>query len=149
MDAEALKFDDNYFDIVTEYGALHHLDLEKAYSEIARVLRPNGSCICTETLGHNPVIHFYRKLTPRLRTEWEVEHILRKKDIEIARKYFNDVRVLGFFHLVTLGAVPFRMSPFFSGVLTVLEILDDMLLRIPGIRWQAWQAVFVLSNPKK
>lgn len=149
MDAEALDFENETFDIVTEYGALHHLDLNKAYSEISRVLKFNGKAICVEALGHNKIIHLYRKLTPHLRTEWEVEHILRKKDIELAKKYFNSVEIVGFFHLFILGAVPFRNSPIFNFVLGILETIDNIFLKLPLLKWQAWQVVFVLSQPKK
>jgi ubiquinone/menaquinone biosynthesis C-methylase UbiE len=149
MDAENLNFNDNTFNIVTEYGTLHHLDLDKAYSQIARVLQPEGECICVETLGHNPLIALYRRLTPELRTEWEADHILRKNDIYKAAKYFKQVEILGLYHLFTLAAVPFRRFSFFEPVLSMFEILDRYLLRIPGIKWQAWQAVFILSNPKK
>lgn len=108
IDAENMKFEDDSFDIIHESGVLHHLDLEKAYSELARVLRPDGECICIEALGHNKIIHLYRKMTPQLRTEWETEHILCKKHIERAKIYFNKVDILGFFHLATISAVPFR-----------------------------------------
>lgn len=149
MDAENLTFSDDTFDIVTEYGTLHHLDLDNAYCQIARVLQPDGKCICVETLGHNPLIDLYRRLTPELRTEWEVEHILRKNDIYKASKYFEKVEILGLYHLFTLAAVPFRRYSFFKPVLSILETIDRYLLRIPGIKWQAWQVVFILSRPKK
>ena len=149
MDAEALDFRDKTLDVVTEYGALHHVNLNKAYSEMARVLKPDGKAICVEALGHNKIIHLYRKLTPHLRTEWEAEHILRKKDIELARKYFNKIEIVGFFHLFTLGAVPFRNLPGFNTILRILEILDTVLLKMPILKWQAWQVVYVLSKPKK
>ena len=148
MDAEELSFDDNYFDVITEYGVLHHLDLEKSYLELGRVLKPDGSCICVETLGHNPFIHLYRKATPKLRTEWEVEHILRKTDIEMARRFFDKVQVLGFFHLFTLASVPFRTSPIFRSLLSLLEAIDSAILKFPFLKWQAWQVVFTLSQPK-
>ncbi|MBN1636137.1 MAG: methyltransferase domain-containing protein [Deltaproteobacteria bacterium] len=148
MDAEALEFEDNFFDVVSEYGALHHLNLSKAYAEISRVLKPDGKCICTETLRHNPIIHYYRKKTPEIRTEWEVEHILRKSDIENAKEYFYDVDVLGCFHLTSLMAVPFRNMSGFTYLLTMLEAIDSMILKLPFIKWQAWQVVFVLSNPR-
>lgn len=149
MDAEALKFNDSYFDIATEYGALHHLDLNKAFSEIARVLKPGGKFICVEALAHNPIIHYYRKRTPHLRTEWETEHILRKKNIMIAKSYFEKVEILGTFHLFTLAAVPFRRFKIFNPILSILETLDKIALKLPILKWQAWQVVFVLSKPKK
>ncbi len=149
MDAEALDFRDKTLDIVTEYGALHHLNLSKAYSEMARVLKPDGKAICVEALGHNKIIHYYRKFTPRLRTEWETDHIIRKKEIELARNYFEEIEVLGFYHLATLGAVPFRNLRIFGVILSALELLDRMLLKLPVLKWQAWQVVYVLSKPKK
>ena len=42
MDAEALKFPENSFDIVCGSGILHHLDLEKSMKEIYRVLKSGG-----------------------------------------------------------------------------------------------------------
>ncbi|MFH2011544.1 MAG: class I SAM-dependent methyltransferase [Pseudomonadota bacterium] len=149
MDAESLEFKEGTFDIVNEYGALHHLNLEKAYAEIARVLKKKGEFICTETLGHNPIINYYRKRTPNLRTPWEVEHILKKKDIYMAEKYFNKVEILGFFHLFALAAVPLRNSAGFNMILSALETIDSVLLKLPLLKWQAWQVVFVLSEPKK
>ena len=148
MDAEDLKFEDNYFDIITEYGVLHHLDIKKAYPELARVLKPEGKCICVETLGHNPFIRLYRRKTPNLRTKWEVEHILRKNDIEKAGEYFGRINILGFFHLATLAAVPFRNSPIFEFLLGMLEAVDSVILKLPFLKWQAWQVVFTLSEPK-
>ena len=148
MDAEALRFEDNSFDLIMEYGVLHHLDFSAAMREIARVLRPTGAVVCTETLGHNPLIRAYRRRTPHLRTAWEAEHILRKETIELARKWFAKID-LRFYHLATLAAVPFRRAPLFGPVLTCLEAVDAVLLRIPFIRWQAWQAVIELSQPRK
>ena len=149
MDAENMKFDSGTFDIIYEAGALHHLNLERAYSEIARVLKPDGECICMEALGNNPIIHYYRKRTPHLRTEWEVEHILGKKDIERARLFFNKIEILRFFHLATIPAVLFRNFPGFNTLLSALEVLDKVLLKLPILKWQAWQVIFVLSKPIK
>jgi len=146
-DAEDTGFEDNSFDIITEYGALHHLDLQKAYAELSRILRPEGKVICNGALAHNPLIHGYRKMTPQLRTSWEVEHILRKKDLLLARRYFGRIRI-EFFYLTTLFAVPLRKTPLFLPVLTAFEWLDSLLLKLPGLKWWAWQALFVLSEPR-
>ena len=149
MDAENLEFDYNTFDVVSEYGALHHIDLEKAFKSMVKVLKPNGKMICVEALGHNPIIHLYRKRTMDLRTKWEVDHILIKKDIKKIYKYFNRIEYLGFFHLTTLMAVPFRNKCYFNSLLGTLEKIDEVILKFPFIKWHAWQVVFVLSEPKK
>ena len=149
MDAEKLEFSDGAFDIVYESGVLHHLNLSKAYSEIARVLRPGGEAICIEALRDNPFIHYYRKRTPHLRTEWEAINILGKEDIYSANAWFQKIEILGWFHLASLAAVPLRTSPLFGAVLSSLEAIDGLLLRMPGLRWWAWQVVFVLKGPLK
>jgi len=84
-----------------------------------------------------------------LRTEWEAEHILTKKDINLAGKYFEKTEKR-FFHLFVLLAVPFRNIPFvFNPLLDFLGLIDSLILSLPLINWWAWQIVFILSWPKK
>ena len=146
--AEHTIFPDISFDIVSCLGVLHHLDTEKAFLELARIVRPEGAVICDEPLAYNPLFQLYRRMTPHLRTDWEMRHILGKKDIERAKKYFGRVE-MRFFHLATLAAVPFRNQPFFNSVLRSLESIDSFLSRIPLICWLSWQVVFILSEPRK
>lgn len=148
MDAEKMGFEDDSFDVIKAYGCLHHLDLDKAFSELARVLKPGGVIICTEALGHNPLIHLYRKMTPHLRTPWEVDHLLQKKSLRKAEAWFGEVHPQ-FFHLATLFAVPLRRFGFFPRLLALLEAVDSVMLRLPVIKWQAWQVVFTLAQPRK
>ena len=149
MDAEKLEFGDNFFDLIICFGVLHHLNIEKAYQELFRVIRPGGKIICDEPLAYNPIFQLYRKKTPRLRTKWEAEHILKKKDIKLAEKYFGKAEKR-FFHLFTLLAVPFRNVPFvFNPLLGFLGFIDSLILRMPLVKWWAWQIVFILSRPKK
>ena len=146
MDAEKLGFDDDSFGIVCGTGILHHLDLDLAYSEIARVLRPGGHAIFVEPLGHNPAINFYRRRTPHLRTE--DEHPLLISDLEHASRYFGGVGS-HFFHLFTLLAVPARSRSRFDGLVTLLGRLDDALFRfVPQSRRHAWLVTLILSDPQ-
>ena len=68
MDAEQLEFADDSFNLVCGSGVLHHLDLNRAYAEVARVLEPTGIGVFEEPLGHNPAINAYRRRTPEMRT---------------------------------------------------------------------------------
>ena len=126
MDGENMTFEDNTFDLGVEYGALHHVELDKALSELARVLKPNGEMICVEALRHNPLIHWYRRRTPHLRTEWEVNHILGVESLDIMRKYFDKVEVK-FFHLTALALVPLRKTFLFRPLLPILNFLDKTI----------------------
>jgi SAM-dependent methyltransferase len=51
MDARALEFDDDSFDVVMFVGALHHMDdgiVRDCFASIRRVLRPTGVVLCAE-----------------------------------------------------------------------------------------------------
>ena len=148
MDGEKMTFPDNTFDLSVEYGALHHVDLDKAMIELNRVLKSDGEMICVEALRHNPLIHWYRKRTPHLRTEWEVEHILGVESLAIAGKYFHNINVK-FFHLTVLAAVLFRKTRFFKPMRAFLDKIDSILLRNEVIGKYGWIMIFTMSKPKK
>jgi len=148
MDGENMTFEDNTFDLGVEYGALHHVDLDAALSELARVIKPGGDMICIEAMRHNPLIHWYRKRTTHLRTEWEVEHILGVESLDVMRKYFNDVEVK-FFHLTSLALVPLRKTFLFPLLLPILNFVDKILLSNQLIGKYGWIMAIELSDPKK
>ncbi len=148
MDAEHTEFLDGTFDVIHEYGALHHLELPAAFRELSRILKPGGKLICTETLRHNPLIRWYRRRTPHLRTEWEVEHILGIPEIESGREYFAELTYRTF-HLTALGAVPFRKSALFSPLLAGLNFFDRVLLALPLVKRMAWITVAQYGKPRK
>jgi len=148
MDGENMSFADNTFDIAVEYGVLHHVDLRKAMSELSRVLKPEGEMICVEALRHNPLIHLYRKMTPHLRTEWEVEHILSVKDIGVIREYFQEVNI-NFFHLTALAAVPFRKTRIFGFLRGFFDKIDNVLLKHKFLGKYGWIMILTISKPIK
>lgn len=145
MNAEEMEFPSESFDFVFGSSILHHLVLERAYSEVARVLRPGGSALFLEPLGHNPIINAYRSRTPDARTP--DEHPLLKKDITFARQWFSrvDVHLYG---LATLGAVPAIKTPLAGPLLAGGRVCDLVLLRIPGLKWWAWFSVLEFWKPR-
>ena len=147
MDAENMTYPDNVMDVIVASGVLHHMDTARAIPELARVLKPGGTVIAIEPLAYNPLINMYRKRTPQLRTEWEAEHILKKRDIDVARACFEQVDIR-YFHLASIGAAFLQKTPFFAPALSVGNAIDSVLLRIPGIRLMAWQMVILMSKPK-
>lgn len=132
MDCEALEFPDNSFDIIWDGGTFSSLDIKKALPELARVLKPDGFVLGIETLGHNPLFNFKRKINywRNRRTAWAVAHIFKIPDLKLAQKYFGNVQAK-FFHL------------------TFIDWLDNLLLEIPCLKKYAFKIVFVFSKPKK
>jgi SAM-dependent methyltransferase len=146
MDAANMTFPDGSFDMVIGEGILHHLDLEQSFSEIARVLRPDGRAIFQEPLGHNPAIEIFRWLTPQLRTK--DEHPLHRCDLALANRYFahTDVR---YFHLTSFLALPFRRTRLFVPTVKALDRLDAAIFKlIPPAGYLSWYAVMELSAPR-
>jgi ubiquinone/menaquinone biosynthesis C-methylase UbiE len=144
MNAEDLEFEDNTFDLVFGNSIIHHLDLDKSYSEIRRVLKPGGIAIFYEPLGHNYFINHYRRATPEMRTE--DEHPLLMKDIQLAKNYFSEVKT-SFFHLSTLAAVPFRNTFLFKLFLSVFKAFDNTIFSLlPFMRKYAWFCIVELKK---
>jgi Methylase involved in ubiquinone/menaquinone biosynthesis len=147
MDAHHLEFSDNCFDFVYGNSILHHLDIEKAYRQISRVLNCEGHAVFCEPLKYNPFIGLFRVLTPRLRTK--DEHPLSSKDLRDAHKYFAKVEI-SYFSLFTLFAIPFKSKKAFKKILNFFEHLDKSVFRhLPFLRKFSWMVVMDLSDPIK
>lgn len=147
MNAELLAFTDSSFDLICGNGILHHLDLERCFAELSRTLKPEGTAVFLEPLGHNPLINLYRKLTRRLRSA--DEHPLLETDFGRASSHFGRLDVT-YFHLTSLLAVLFSGATWFPRLVQQLDKLDQALFRrLPWLRKHAWAVAIVLSGPKK
>ncbi len=146
-EAEALPFPDASFDLTFGSSVLHHLELRPAMTEMVRVLRPAGSGVFYEPLGHNPLINWYRGRTPEMRTP--DEHPLVRSDFDLFREHFDGVDIR-FFHLAALASVPLAGRPGFRKAVAALDRVDDFLFKaIPPLRYQAWVCLVLLERPKK
>jgi len=145
MDAENMSFQNNYFDIIYGTGILHHLDLNRSFSNIAQKLKDDGTAIFIEPLGHNPLINGFRNKTPDIRTD--DEHPLLMPDFKLAKKYFNKVDIQ-YFYLSTL-AVPLLFKKKQPKVLIKLcNSIDKVIFSVlPFMRKHAWQVVVKFSSP--
>ncbi len=147
MDAEHLNFEKNKFDLLCGVAILHHLQIEAAFREICSVLKPDGTAVFIEPLGHNPFINLFRKLTPQLRTE--DEHPFKKEDIAFIQNYFHESE-LTFFYLFSLGALPLKGTFLFKPIYSLLSLLDKLVFAVfPFARFYSWQILIVLKSPKK
>lgn len=146
MDAESLRFADHSFALVCGSGILHHLDLERALAEVARVLSHDGTALFFEPLGHNPLLNLYRRLTPSMRTRHE--HPLCSADLGRLAAHFGRVD-LSYHHLASLAAAPLAGLPGFRLARALLGGLDAALLRVPVLRRQAWIVIAELAGPRR
>jgi len=150
IDCENMTFPDNYFDIIFDGGTFSSLDLNKAFPELKRVLKPHGFLIGIETLGHNPFTNFKRKINKLFgkRTKWASEHIFKMKDLKEAKKYFQK-KETHFFHLISWIAFPFLKLPGGKILLRILEKIDSFFLFIfPFLKRYSFKIVFIFSQPK-
>jgi SAM-dependent methyltransferase len=157
---------DEEFDLVYGNGVLHHVNLDVARTELARVLKPTGKGCFLEPLPYNPIINVYRRIAKEVRTPDEVP--LRFEDVERFRQSFGSVSHREFW-LTTLAVfLKFylidRVNPnkerywkkiytdaakiesFFSP----LARLDDWLLpKVPFINRLCWVTVITVAQPRR
>jgi SAM-dependent methyltransferase len=146
-DCEATGLPAGSFSACLCSGMLHHLDLTRAYPELARLMAPGGRILCVEALSYNPVIQLYRDRTPELRTSWEKEHILGMKEVRLARQWFDVENVKFFLMAAPLAALlpagaPRRLA------MKAGHLVDSIATRIPGLQLWSWQFAFELVKRK-
>ena len=140
---EQTKFKKETFDLVFGSGILHHLNLEKSVGEINRILKKNGEMVFLEPLGTNPLINFYRKLTPKSRSI--DEHPFLKKDFDFIDSLFSQVTIkyYGFFTLIFF--LLYR-NPKNSITFKIISKLDNCFFNIKYFRNFAWSALIVAKK---
>src|SRR4029079_1356192 len=145
-DCENTGLPDNAFSACLCAGMLHHLDLTRAFPELARIMRPGGRILCIEALAYNPVIQLYRDRTPHLRTDWEKKHILSMKEVNYAKQWFN-VENVKFFLMASPLATFLPAGPIRRGGIALAHLVDEVATRIPGLQLWSWQFAFELVKP--
>lgn len=164
--SDAIPAETDEFDLIYGNGVLHHVSLDKAIPELARVLRPAGKGCFIEPLPYNPVINVYRRIAKEVRTPDEKP--LTFSDIERFRSHFDGVSHREFW-LTTLSVfLKFylidRANPnkerYWKKIYTdaaslesffgTLRNVDDRLLSlIPPLRRMCWNTVISVANPRR
>jgi ubiquinone/menaquinone biosynthesis C-methylase UbiE len=160
INAMAIDYPDNSFDIVYAANLLHHIpDPTVTIREMHRVLKPGGMMCFWDPLRHNPVINVYRRIATEVRTEDETPlHIDIVREV---RRSFGQTR-FDTFWLATLWIfLQFyliekvnpnkerywkkiileqgRLQPMYRR----LERVDRWLKRIPGLKRMGWNLAVV------
>lgn len=145
-DGHQTPFPDNCFDYVVGNGVLHHLDLDRAYAEIARLLKPGGKAFFMEPMFHHPAVWLLRRLTPKLHTQ--DERPLSIVDIEKARRWFSVISHREHF-LFAVCAAPVRLLGRRSALRAIggVDRLDQALMRlVPPLRRLAWLTMLEMEK---
>lgn len=145
-DCEQTQLRSNSFDAALCSGMLHHLDLNRAYPELHRIMASGGRVLCVEALAYNPAIQIYRKLTPSLRTEWESKHILTMREVRLAKRWFR-VENVRFFLMAAPLATLLPAGALRRAGLRAGHAADAVLTRVPLVQLWSWQLAFELVKP--
>jgi len=129
--AENLPFADGRFDVAFGKAVLHHLDVEAAAPELARVLTSHGRAAFSEPMGMNPVLNFVRERVPYPhKTPRGADRPLNYDEIAAWGRPFSEYR----YREVQLLSMIERGFGF-GKRLSVLRRMDDSLLtRFPRLR---------------
>ena len=137
---ENLSLQNESFELVYGTGVLHHLKLDLAIKEIARVLKKDGKIIFVEPLGTNPIINLYRWMTPKARSQ--DEHPFNEKDFAFMRNHFKDLKIK-YYGFLTLIFYPFYGNQSSSKFFNLLSNFDQYLFKSRFLRKFAWSALIV------
>ena len=151
--AEELDYEDGFFDVVTGFDILHHVEIAPAIHETFRVLRPGGMAVFREWI-EVPVFEAVRnswlgrRLFPKdasLETHiTEDEHKLTRADIKTIKELFPDCRVLRFAVCSRLRRV---LPTLDTERASRLERFDNLLMKtLPATRQLGGEAVLVMHK---
>ena len=145
-DAHDTGFPDAAFDYVFGNGILHHLELKRAYREVARVLKPGGKAFFMEPMAHHPLAVLMRKATPAARSVDEMP--LTAKQVQLAKQYFSECRYTGHYVFAVLAAPVHLASEeaAFWLVRTVDRMDRSLIGAFPKLGRYAWQTMLELGK---
>lgn len=145
-DIESLPFADSSFDVVVCAGSLSYGDPAIVDKEIYRVLRPQGTLICVDSLSHNPIYRLNRWIGcfRGLRTKSTLRFMPRLSRIERLSSRFCQVEMHYF------GALTYIM-PFVAILIgkNVAQKFSDWIDRFVRVKRAAFKFVIVATAFKK
>jgi len=150
MDGEAMSFSNNKFDLIVDYGSFSSLKMDLAIPEMVRVLKPGGSVIAIETLGHNLIFNCKRKwnVFRDNRTTWAADHIMKKAEWQKMSAHFETVHI-DYFGLTGLILVPLiRFLPHKIKIIStkLFSNIDKQLFKVEMLRPLAFKTVVQLNG---
>jgi len=155
---ESLNVLESSYDIVYIANTIHHVqDRDSLFRQIHRALKPGGVFVSYDPLAYNPVINIYRRMATSVRTPDESP--LTGADLRLAKKYFTQLghrefwisSLLLFLKYYLIDGVHPNQDRYWKKILREkrenlgwwmpLRAFDQVLSRLPLIRWLAWNVV--------
>lgn len=145
-DGEEMALSPSSFDLVFNNGSMSFVDLKRTLKEICRIFRPEGYFVGIDTLGHNPLLNLNRYLNylKGLRIKKTIRGVLKDKDLELIRRHFHECHLF-YFCLLALLSILFKERPW---IVSLLQKLDSVLLKVSIIKRYAFKVVFICKRPK-
>ena len=150
-DAENLSYKSRTFDIALSLGSLTYLNLDRAFSELHRVLKQDGILIIIDSLGHNPIFNINRRSNINNYASGNYEYLKSIKIDKLKKaaspyfdlvdkKYFDFLTVLGFF-LFNRFKINLNSQ--------ILKNLDKIILYNEFLGKYAFKGIFVFKVRNK
>lgn len=159
-DATRLPLGDSEFDNVFMFGGIHHVpDREKLFSEVSRILRPGGKFYFREPVSDFFLWRWLRriiyKVSPALdsNTErpliWgETVPLLEKNGFSLEK--WETYGSVGFCFFMNSDVLVFnRLFRFVPGIVHITRFaayLDDLIVKIPGLKNSGLQVIGVAKK---
>jgi len=138
MDAEALGFPDDCFDLVFGKAVLHHtIKYARTARELWRVMKPGARAVFKENLGNNPLLRLGRFYTMHLRGQHGDVNITSKMLAQYACR-FSSVEVEAYHCFYMAKRLFWRageQAAWRKATMRLLKWLDDHSVhRVPALR---------------
>jgi ubiquinone/menaquinone biosynthesis C-methylase UbiE len=163
INAMAIDYPDNSFDIVYAANLLHHIpDPMVTIQEIHRVLKPGGKMCFWDPLRHNPVINVYRRMATEVRTEDETPlhiNIVREVQRRFGQTQYDTFWIATlwiFLQFYLIEKVNPNKERYWKKIILEqdrlakthrrLERVDRALKRLPGMKRMAWNLAVVATK---
>jgi ubiquinone/menaquinone biosynthesis C-methylase UbiE len=163
INAMAIDYPDNSFDIVYAANLLHHIpDPMVTIQEIHRVLKPGGKMCFWDPLRHNPVINVYRRMATEVRTEDETPlhiNIVREVQRLFGQTQYDTFWIATlwiFLQFYLIEKVNPNKERYWKKIILEqdrlakthrrLERVDRALKRLPGMKRMAWNLAVVATK---
>ena len=131
-----LPFRDNSFDVVLARAILHHVpdNLDLAFKEIKRILKPNGQVLIEEPGALNPIAYIIRKAFPTSSHE-ESERPFKPSVLKEKTKMYFTINEIEYHWLLSyslphfISRLPNKLKPITRKLLGMLVRMDNVLLK--------------------